>query len=372
MDYNDDDFDTPNGDDGLEVARLEHEEHEALLQTQADQASQRSLEEEQAQQDQQREEQRRRDEERRADDIQRENDRKRDDQRREDFDRSQRDKEDSQRNSAVNEGKPQEGDPQDAVNDGVEDTRGTSPKGTTQMEEMKERAAQELADYRAKQTPVNAAEQGEGGESFYKGGFQDIHGNQRDARDVAAILENHERIGGHQGAQARFGLTSTSGSELAQAEYDKPAMDDRQPMAEERHEAIVREVERLNPEDQSVAVEVSNNEDWVAAMGMTDQQAEAVATQVRAEDVRERFLSQGGEKAPQVEDQHLYEGNQEQASTHAALTERLNDASTPEGQEALQSTVQEEDWGARMAEQEAQAEAKAKEAQQEEGFIRSR
>lgn len=330
---------------------------------------------------------------------------------------------------------------------GVEDVPAERSEGDTLTQEAKDRHAQEMAEHRAAmaQQEADQALQGEQAQNtFYKGGFTDLKGNQVSARDVDAMLANHQAAGGHQAAQERFGLAFGKGSELASAHYapggaldaaptaaeqlgvlrdgqqlsnaqllqkveaDQEATASREQEADrigqmgtasERQEAVqyasapsveqpaapaepakpeaaaatndrqanvLREVDRLNPQhgqdDQDFGGQDAHQAppaeevDWAKYMGVSDEQAQAVADQVRAEEVRARFLDQESQAttttpslAP-LDDQH---------ESVAELSDRLNDPATAEGQAAQREQKQGgdlTDWEARLRESQAEQE----------------
>lgn len=237
--------------------------------------------------------------------------------------------------------------------------------------QAKTRHAEDMAAHREQQA-MREADQAlrddQAHNTFYKGGFTDLKGNVVSARDVDAIMANHKAAGGHQAAQERFGLAQDKGSDLATAYYaekaDNPAAAVEQPPvvkvapgAIDRQANVLHEVDRLNgfggpgPEDQDLSRRDTEGMDWAKYMGVSDEQAKAVADQVRAEEVRARFLDQEGEVAATspnlapLDDQH---------ATVADLSDRLNDPATAEGHAALQEAGTSTDWEARMRESQAE------------------
>ena len=232
--------------------------------------------------------------------------------------------------------------------------------------QARDRHAEDMSAHRQEQVQKEAdraLQDQQSQDSFYKGGFTDVKGNQVSARDVDAIMANHQASGGHEAAKERYGLANDKGSELSEKYYaEKEASSAQQPAPaqDERQTNLLREVERLNPRDGQEATaqapeQNSENVDWAKYMGVSDEHAKAVSDQVRAQEADDFFTSKGSESTLNTKATSL-DPMSEQETQVAELSERLNDPTTAEGRAALENNGNDTDWEAELRESQAEQE----------------
>jgi hypothetical protein len=247
-----------------------------------------------------------------------------------------------------------------------------SDEGQAITAQAANRHAEDVSVHRQEQLKKEAdraLEDQQSQDSFYKGGFTDLKGNQVSARDVNAIMANHESAGGHEAARERFGLENDKGSTLSRDYYaareaspaQQPAtVAEVTPVQDERQANLLREVERLNPRDGQAATAPeqtphAEDVDWAKYMGVSDEQAKAVSDQVRADEVG-GFLQEEGSASTSATKATSLDPMSEQEMQVAELSERLNDPSTEEGRAALENNGESTDWEAELRESQAEQE----------------
>lgn len=134
--------------------------------------------------------------------------------------------------------------------------------------------------------------------------------------------------------------------------------------AESKDAELLREVDRLNqPNGQAVEEQGSQDVDWQKYMGVSDEHAKAVADQVRAQEVKDRFLDENSQERPTTS-ASLTESEQRVAE----LSDRLNDPTTAEGKAALENDeANSPDWQAKVRESEAEQERQREREAQSQG-----
>lgn len=334
--YDNEDDDFPGSD-----TRREEEQRQADAAAEALQAE--TL---QAEEDQQRA-----DDQRRAEDQRREDFNRQDDQRREDDRKAW---EESQRQAEAAEEHPEELDEPQEENDERQDAF-ASMRAQHQADILQHRQAEE----------AKAAEAHGQQASFYKGGYEDIHGNRRDARDVEALLE-HDKVWRTQEAQRQEAarLESMGGAPDAPGGHDPEPSNEAEArattepatVAPSREDALSAEINRVNAQGYTAEAQ-----DTTVYMDMTDAQAESIVKEQRAVAMAASYAGKGaGSIAESAQGMDMTD---EQAATLAMESDRVN---TEGAQAEEQPPV---DYAQRMqeAEEEAQRRQAEEQAQQSRG-----
>lgn len=300
----------------------------------------------------------------RADDQRREDFNRQDDQRREDDRKAAYDAEynqrqddlkaweESQRQAEAAEENQEELDEPQEENDERQDTL-ANMRAQHQADILRHRQAEE----------AKAAEAHGQQASFYKGGYEDIHGNRRDARDVDAILE-HNQAWRAQEAQRREAarLDSMGAAPDAPGGHDPEPSNEAEArattepatVAPSREDALSAEINRVNAQGYTAEAQ-----DATVYMDMTDTQAESIVKEQRAVAMAASYAGKGaGSTAESAQGMDMTD---EQAATLAMESDRVN---TEGAQAEEQPPV---DYAQRMQEAEEEAQRRQAEEQAQQG-----
>ncbi len=347
-----------NEDDDFPGSDTRREEEQRQADTAAEELQAETL---QAEEDQQRADDQRRAEDQRREDFNRQDDQRREDDRKAAYDAEYNQRQDdlkageeSQRQAEAAEEHPEELDEPQEENDERQDAF-ASMRAQHQADILQHRQAEE----------AKAAEAHGQQASFYKGGYEDIHGNRRDARDVEAVLE-HDKVWRAQEAQRQEAarLESMGGTpgapggndpEPSNEAEEKASTESATVDAPSREEALSAEIDRVNAEGYT-----SDAQDTTVYMDMTDAQAESIVKEQRAVAMAASYAGKGaGSTAESAQGMDMTD---EQAATLAMESDRVN---TEGAQAEEQPPV---DYAQRMQEAEEEAQRRqAQEAQQGRG-----
>ena len=348
-----------NEDDDFPGSDTRREEEQRQADTAAEELQAETL---QAEEDQQRADDQRRAEDQRREDFNRQDDQRREDDRKAAYDAEYNQRQDdlkageeSQRQAEAAEEHPEELDEPQEENDERQDAF-ASMRAQHQADILQHRQAEE----------AKAAEAHGQQASFYKGGYEDIHGNRRDARDVEAVLE-HDKVWRAQEAQRQEAarLESMGGTpgapggndpEPSNEAEEKASTESATVDAPSREEALSAEIDRVNAEGYT-----SEAQDTTVYMDMTDAQAESIVKEQRAVAMAASYAGKGaGSTAESAQGMDMTD---EQAATLAMESDRMN----AEGAQAEEQPPV--DYAQRMqeAEEEAQRRQAEEQAQQSRG-----
>ena len=349
-----------NEDDDFPGSDTRREEEQRQADTAAEELQAETL---QAEEDQQRADDQRRAEDQRREDFNRQDDQRREDDRKAAYDAEYNQRQDdlkageeSQRQAEAAEEHPEELDEPQEENDERQDAF-ASMRAQHQADILQHRQAEE----------AKAAEaHGQPQASFYKGGYEDIHGNRRDARDVEAVLE-HDKVWRAQEAQRQEAarLESMGGTpgapggndpEPSNEAEEKASTESATVDAPSREEALSAEIDRVNAEGYT-----SDAQDTTVYMDMTDAQAESIVKEQRAVAMAASYAGKGaGSTAESAQGMDMTD---EQAATLAMESDRMN----AEGAQAEEQPPV--DYAQRMqeAEEESQRRQAEEQAQQSRG-----
>ena len=348
-----------NEDDDFPGSDTRREEEQRQADTAAEELQAETL---QAEEDQQRADDQRRAEDQRREDFNRQDDQRREDDRKAAYDAEYNQRQDdlkaweeSQRQAEAAEEHPEELDEPQEENDERQDAF-ASMRAQHQADILQHRQAEE----------AKAAEAHGQQASFYKGGYEDIHGNRRDARDVEAVLE-HDKVWRAQEAQRQEAarLESMGGTpgapggndpEPSNEAEEKASTESATVDAPSREEALSAEIDRVNAEGYT-----SDAQDTTVYMDMTDAQAESIVKEQRAVAMAASYAGKGaGSTAESAQGMDMTD---EQAATLAMESDRMN----AEGAQAEEQPPV--DYAQRMqeAEEESQRRQAEEQAQQSRG-----
>lgn len=324
-------------------------------------------------------------EELQAETLQAEEDQQRaNDQRREDFDRQDQQRRDDDRKAAYDaeydqrqadykawqEEQRQAEEAREALErDGDQDE--PQEENDERQDTLADMRAQHQADilqHRQAEEAKAAEAHGQPQASFYKGGYEDIHGNRRDARDVEAVLE-HDKVWRAQEAQRQEAarLESMGGTPGAPGGNDPEPSNEAEEKAStesatesatvdapSREEALSAEIDRVNAEGYT-----SDAQDTTVYMDMTDAQAESIVKEQRAVAMAASYAGKGaGSTAESAQGMDMTD---EQADTLAMESDRVN----AEGAQAEEQPPV--DYAQRMQEAEEEAQRRQAEEQAQQG-----
>lgn len=346
-----------NEDDDFPGSDTRREEEQRQADTAAEELQAETL---QAEEDQQRADDQRRAEDQRREDFNRQDDQRREDDRKAAYDAEYNQRQDdlkaweeSQRQAEAAEEHPEELDEPQEENDERQDT----------LADMRAQHQADILRHRQAEEAKAADAHGQPQASFYKGGYEDIHGNRRDARDVEALLE-HDKVWRAQEAQRQ----EAARLERMGAAPDAPGGNDPEPsneaeekastesatVAPSREDALSAEINRVNAQGYTAEAQ-----DTTVYMDMTDAQAESIVKEQRAVAVAASYAGKGAGSID--ESAQGMDMTDEQADTLVMESDRVN---TEGAQAEEQPPV---DYAQRMQEAEEEAQRRQAEEQAQQG-----